>query len=554
MSRSSRLSPAEAQLRRLEARGARACPWRAGRSMAMGRRGMVATSHTLATLAGLDMLRAGGSALDAAIAAAAALAVVEPMMTGPGGDVWMLYYEAKTGRVRALNGSGRSPRALTREQLRARGLHHIAPDSWESVTVPGAPGAWLEAHARFGRLPFAATLAPAIELAAGGFPVTEQGARMWRENERALRRDPWTARAWLTPEGRAPRAGEVFRAPALARTLRRLAEEGREGFYGGPIAREIVRHARETGGYLRLEDFREAAPEWVEPVSTRFGEYEVFQCPPNGQGLAVLLLLNLLENDTPPSPDPQDPAWIHLCVEAKKLAFADTERWVADPAFAEIPLAALLSKSRAAGRRALIRPDRAMRRASPGPLPAGEDTVYLCAADAEGNAVSFINSLYYAFGSKITGGSTGVLLQCRGAGFSLKRGHPNEYAPGKRPFHTIIPGMVLRAGALYMAYGVMGGSFQPQGHAQFLLNHLRFGMTPQEAMDCPRWRHDAPGRLWLEHGVPRATHEALRALGHNTAPAPGGQFGGAQAILQHPESGVWIGASDPRKDGAALGF
>ena len=538
----------------LERRGPRANPYRAGRSVTMSRNGIVASSHGLASLAGVDMLRRGGGAMDAAVATAAVLAVVEPMMTGIGGDAFFLYYEASTRTVFALNGSGRSPAGLSARQVRADGQGSIPLDSWMSVTVPGAVDAWCEGMRRFGLLPLEAVLQPAIHYAANGFPVTEVVHSAWTSYESRLLIDGQARKTYLV-EDRAPALGSLFRSPQLAESLGAIADRGRDAFYAGPIAEEIARYAQAEGGHLTEKDFAEHRSQWVDPLSVTFRGYEVLQIPPNGQGLGVLLMLNLLEGYDLASLDHNSPEYLHLLVEAKKLAYADLHRWVADPAetSASLPIAELLSKDYAADRRRAIDPKRAAAAFDSGLEPGG-DTVYLTAIDAEGNSVSFINSLFDTFGSKKVGGETGILLHNRGCGFSLEPGHPNEYAPCKRPFHSIIPGMVLSDGRLYLSYGVMGGPMQPQGHVQFLLSHLEFGLGIQEAIDAPRWRHTTGTELLVEHGTPRSTIEALRSLGHTVVPSHGSHFGGAQAILVDPETGTYFGASDPRKDGAAMGY
>ena len=533
----------------------------------MARRGMAATSHPAATLAGLDMLRAGGSAIDGAIAAAAMLAVVEPMMTGIGGDAFLLYHQADLdggpGQLLGLNGSGRSPAGLAREAL---GGDAIEPDSWAAVTVPGAVDLWQTAHERFGRLRFADLLGPAIETAEEGFAVSERVQGMWRACADRLRRDRAAAEHWLV-DGEAPELGAVFRSLALARSLRRIARDGRDAFYRGPIAEEIVRYARATGGFLELEDFRRHRSTWVDPVGTVYRGREVLQLPPNGQGLGVLLMLNLLENFDLASMDLAGTAHTHLLVEAKKLAYADLHAHVGDPegeplrSGGGVPLAELLDKAYARERSRLIDPGRAADGAAAGGVPTGagragatgSDTVYLAVVDGDGNAASFINSLFAPFGAAIAGGDTGVMLHCRGAGFTLEPGHPNEYRPGKRPFHTIIPGMVLDRGRLELCYGVMGGPFQPQGHVQLLTNRYDHGLGLQAAVDRPRWRHTARLELLCERGMEPETVAGLADLGHRVRETGGAEFGGAQAI-EVDRHGTLYGASDPRKDGAALGY
>ena len=530
----------------------------------MACRGMVATSHPQATLAGLDMLRAGGSAIDGAVAAAAMLAVVEPMMTGIGGDAFLLYYRADPeggpGELLGLNGSGRSPAGLAREALAGDA---IEPDSWPAVTVPGAVDLWQTAHERFGRLHFADLIGPATETAEQGFPVSERVQGMWRAGADRLRRDQAAATHYL-PDGDAPELGAAFRSPALARSLRRIARDGRDAFYRGPIAEEIVRYSQSTGGFLQLEDFKRHTSTWVHPIGTRYRGREVAQLPPNGQGLGVLLMLNLLENFDLAAMDLGGVEHTHLLVEAKKLAYADLHAHVGDPdghplrTGGGVPLSELLDKGYARERSRLIDPRRAASLVGAGEIPtgtgrAGSDTVYLAVVDGDGNAASFINSLFAPFGAAIVGGDTGILLHNRGAGFTLAPGHPNEYQPGKRPFHTIIPGMVLNSGRLELCYGVMGGPFQPQGHVQLLTNHYDHGLSLQAAIDRPRWRHTTGLDLLCERGMEGQTVAGLEDLGHRVRIAGGAEFGGAQAI-GIDRHGTLVGASDPRKDGAALGY
>ena len=536
----------------LKKRGFVSSPYRAGRSITTSRNGIVATSHTFASLAGLDMLRSGGNAADAAVAAAATMTVVEPMSTGIGGDAFVLYYEASSGKVYGLNGSGRSPSKLTRAHFDETEQTRIEPYTWAAVTVPGAVDAYATLLDRFGSKSFAEVLQPAIHYAQEGFPVTEHIAGYWRSNEMLLQKDEAARETYLVDD-RAPRMGELFKNPRLAESLRQIAQQGRDAFYAGPITDEIVRYAKSTGGYLTHDDFRHHTSTWVEPIRTNYRGYEVLQIPPNGQGLGVLMMLNILEGYPLSTMDRTSPEYLHLLIEAKKLAYADLYTYVADPDKADIPLQELLSKKYAAGRRALIAANQAANTVDPG-LPVGRDTIYLTTIDSEGNACSFINSLYHGFGSHIVGGKTGVLLQNRGAGFKLEPGHFNEYAPNKRPYHTIIPGMVLRDGRLYMSYGLMGGPMQPQGHVQLLLSHLDHQLPIQEAVDTPRWNHTAGTEVLLEHGMPEATKAALEKMGHTIRYAHGGSFGGSQVILVDPETGTFFGASDPRKDGAALGY
>ena len=536
----------------LKSRGVVANPYRAGRSVTTSRRGIVATSHNLASLAGLDMLRSGGNAVDAAIAAAATLAVVEPMSTGIGGDAFVLYYEAKSGKVYGLNGSGHSPHSLARDHFTETNQNSIQPYTWEAVTVPGAFDAYCAVLDRFGSKPLPEILAPAIHYAEEGFAVTENVAMYWKSSEQSLRKDSAARKTYLVDD-KVPGMGTIFKNPRLAASFRQLSEGGRDAYYDGSIAKEIVRHADATGGFLDLDDFRRHQSTWVEPIRTNYRGFEVLQCPPNGQGLGVLMMLNILEGFDLAKMQRNSAEYLHVQIEAKKLAYSDLYKYVADPERAKIPLKSLLSKEYAARRRQLIDLQQAAATVDPG-LPTGHDTVYLTTIDADGNACSFINSNYHGFGSHIVGGNTGILLQNRGAGFTLESGHFNEYAPGKRPYHTIIPGMVLRDGRLYMSYGLMGGPMQPQGHVQLLLSHLDHDLPIQEAVDAPRWRHVEGKQVMLEYGMPESARRGLESMGHVVRFDHGAGFGGSQVILVDPDTGTYFGASDPRKDGAALGY
>jgi gamma-glutamyltranspeptidase/glutathione hydrolase len=361
-----------------------------------------------------------------------------------------------------------------------------------------------------------------------------------------------TAATFLV-DGQTPPIGGVFKNPRLARSLRLIAEGGRDAYYKGPIAEEIVRYARATGGFLSMEDFAAHGSIWVDPVSINYRGYDVFQCPPNGQGAGVLMMLNILEGYDMPSMKHNSADYLHLSIEAKKLAYADLYKFIADPTQAEVPIERLLSKEYAAERRALINPRRAAPAVEPG-VPMGSDTIYTTAIDEWGNACSFVHSVYSSFGSGITGGETGIILQNRGSGFTLERGHANEYAPGKRPYHTIICGMVLKEGDLYISYGLMGGAMQPQGHAQLLMSILDRGFTIQEAVDLPRWRHNSGLNVSIEQGTPLSVIETLILMGHRATYSGGGSFGGSQVIMVDPATGTYFGASDPRKDGAAIGY
>ncbi len=536
------------------------------RSVVMAVRGMAATSHPLATQVAVDTLRQGGSAVDGAIAANAALGLMEPTGSGIGGDLFAIHWEAATGNLTGLNASGRSPMGLSLEHLRSLCDNGRIPAYGPlSVSVPGAVDGWFELHGRFGRLPMAAVLGSAIAYAEEGFPVTPVIARQWAADAAMLGRYPGFAEVFL-PGGRAPRSGELFSNPRLADTYRRLAEGGREAFYRGDVARDIHRYMTEQGGFLGYADMAAHRSEWVEPVSTNYRGYDVWELPPNGQGIAVLQMLNILEQDDLRAMGWGSAAYLHRMIEAKKLVFEDRARFYADPAFSEVPVARLISKFYARERRPLINPDRASRA-----LPGGEaavlsrgDTVYLTVADAHGNMVSLIQSNFRGMGSGMTPTGLGFVLQDRGEAFSLNPSHANAYAPGKRPFHTIIPAFVTRGGEPYLSFGVMGADMQPQGQVQVLVNVIDFGMDIQAAGDAPRVRHDGSsdptggrmndgGVVYLEPGFPPQTLAALAGLGHRVETGGDG-FGGYQGILRDVANRVYVGASESRKDGHAAGY
>ena len=533
------------------------------RSPVMGRNGMVATSQPLAVAAGLEMLSRGGTAADATIAAAAALNVTEPTSTGIGGDAFALYYEAATGRVHALNASGRAPRALTLERAlqAARPDGTLPPFHPYTVTVPGACSGWAALVERFGRFPLADVLAPAIRLAEEGFPVAPLTAYFWeRGAARQLAQAP-NGRE-LTIHGRAPGAGEIFRNPGLARTLRRVAASGAETFYRGEIARSIVEVVQSAGGCLSLDDLAAHRAEWTQPISTVYRGYRVWECPPNGQGMAALLALNILEGFDLASLPPLSAERLHLLAESLRLAFADARWYVADPHSNPAPLEALLSKEYAARRRALLNPQRAVLDRQRGAPAASSDTVYLAVVDGEGNACSFINSNYMGFGTGIVPRGWGFTLQNRGHNFSLDPRHPNVLAPGKRPYHTIIPAMLTDAesGALWGPFGVMGGFMQPQGHVQVAAALIDDHLDPQAALDRPRFcitDGASGGMLALEEGIPVEVMARLAEMGHPVRPVSGmgrALFGRGQVILRDPASGVLTGGSDPRADGCAMTY
>jgi gamma-glutamyltranspeptidase / glutathione hydrolase len=522
----------------------------------MARHGMAATSQPLAAMAGLQAMIKGGNAADAAVTVAAMLNVVEPMSTGIGGDCFALIYEARTGQVTALNGSGRAPAAFTLEEAQRRGL---TPDKGIPltgplpVTVPGTVSGWAALLDRFGTMTLADCLAPAIATAEEGFPVSDLISGGWQRSVEKLSKDLEASRVYLP----APKPGEIHRQPDLARTLRAVAEGGPEAFYRGPLAGRIAACVQSLGGYLTTDDLAAHTATWETPIQTTYRNVEMLEHPPNGQGLAALVALNVVEGYDLAGMGYFDPARWHLMIEAMRLGMADAAGYVADPAVVDVPVDRLLSKAYAARRRGLIRPSQALELAVAG-QPEHRDTVYLTVADGQGNAVSFINSLYYGFGSGLVVPGTGICLQDRGACFSLVPGHPNALAGGKRPYHTIIPAMALRDGRLWLSFGVMGGFMQPQGHMQVLVNLVDYGLSPQAALDAPRFRVDELGspRVAVETGVPLETRRALAALGHDVRPettfSPG--FGGGQVIAVDPETGVLCGGSDPRRDGCAVGY
>ena len=521
-----------------------------GRSTAHACGGMAATSHPRATLAALDMLRAGGNAVDAAIAAAAVQAVVEPQSTGIGGDCFALFAPASGGVV-AVNGSGWAPAAASLERLRDLGIDRLTADSVHSVTIPGAIAAWELLLREHGRLDLATVLAPAIACAAEGFPVFPRVAFDWaRLQDRLLANE--TARRVYLPGGRAPECGRVMRFPALARTLEKIAGGGAEVFYRGELAARMTASLRALGGLHEIRDFAEYEAEFVEPVHGTYRDLRIYQCPPNGQGLITLLMLNILEDFDLASLDPHGAERFHLEAEATRLAFRDRDAFLADPRRAAVPVRALLDKAYAARLRRLIDPARALCDLPPPLLRGQGNTVYIAVVDGERNACSFINSLYDGFGSGLVCPETGVLFHCRGRAFRLDPDHPNGIAPRKRPMHTIIPALAFRGGDLWACFGVMGADYQPVGHVHLLTNLVDYGMDPQEALDSPRVMA-YPADLRVERGVAPAVREALAARGHRVVEAEE-PLGGGQCILVDHRRGVLVGGSDPRKDGIALGL
>jgi gamma-glutamyltranspeptidase/glutathione hydrolase len=522
----------------------------------MARDGMVASSQPLAVEAGVSILKKGGNAMDAAIATALTLGVVEPVSTGIGGDAFLLYRRAADGRIYGVNGSGRCPRRLTLEALQQQGIWGIPPTGWASVTVPGAVDAFVEVQRRHGHLTFAEVLEPAIHYASEGFPVSEIIANQWQAAVPLLSQHAASAQTYLL-DGKAPQAGQVHRQPNLARTLSLLASEGREAFYSGDIARRIVRFSQEHGGFFELDDFTNHTTEWVEPIQTDYRGYTVLELPPNGQGITALIALNILEGFDLASMDYGSAAYYHLLIEATKQAFADRNRYVADPSYAKVPVRGLLAKDYAAARRQEIARDRAGDYPPGDPLPFG-NTVYVTCVDRERNVVSLINSVFSGFGSGVVAGDTGICLQNRGAGFVADPAHANALAPGKRPLHTIIPAMILREGRPWLCFGVMGGDVQPQGHVQVAINMIDFNMNVQEALEAPRYRVMGGRLVALERAMPHDVRRALEAMGHQLLPygdiPPGTPYGGGQAILIDDQQGVLQGGSDHRKDGCAIGY
>ena len=536
----------------------------ASRSEVIARHGMAATSQPLATQIALDILKNGGSAVDAAIAANAALGLMEPTGCGIGGDLVAIVWDAEQGELTGLTASGRSPRSLTLQHFRDLGMSRIPYLGPLTVSVPGAVDGWYELHDRYGRLPMTELLAPAIRYAEEGFPVTEFIAHLWQQNIESRKEYPGVQEVFM-PGGEAPRTGDVFRNPALANTYRLIAEGGRDAFYRGEIASQIDAYMAEQGGYLTADDLAAHTSEWVSPVSANYRGYDVYELPPNGQGIVALQMLNILEGFDIRSMGFGSREYLHTLIEAKKLAYEDRAKYYADPDFYNFPADRLLSDGYAEERRSLIDPGKAAQT-----YPAGDavlengDTIYLTVADSDGNIVSLIQSNYGDLGSGMTPAELGFQLQNRGQLFSLEEGHANVYEPGKRPFHTIIPAFVLKDGKPWLSFGVMGGSMQPQAHAQIIVNLVDFDMNLQEAGDAPRMRHSGSsqptdqvmtdgGTVYLESGIPAAVREELRAMGHDISDGRA-SMGGYQAIMRDDVRGVYFGASESRKDGQAAGY
>jgi gamma-glutamyltranspeptidase/glutathione hydrolase len=511
---------------------------------------MVATSQPLAAAAGLRVLQEGGNAVDAAVATAAVLNVVEPMMCGIGGDLFALVYSAKTGEIVGLNATGRAGSLASANELRAEGLEHMPGSGILAVTVPGALEGWGRLLDRFGSRSLGELLRPAIRYATGGFPVSDIIQTSWEENEDKLLQHPATARTYLV-DGRAPRKGEIFKSPDLARTFETIAAKGPEAFYRGEIATKIADFVQAEGGLITYEDLAHHTGNWVEPISTTYRGVEVYEMPPNSQGFVGLEMLNILEGFDIKSLGHNSVDTLHLLIEAKKLAFADRDAYLADPEKAKVPVRKLISKEYAAERRKLISMECAAHTVEPG-LREQSDTVYVTVVDKDRNAVSLIYSIFSAFGSGLVVPDTGIMLQNRGTGFSLEPGHPNEIGPGKRALHTNMPGMAFKNGKPWLCFGVMGGDMQPQGQSQVLVNLIDFGMDVQEAGEAPRFRHLGSG-VGFESGVDIDVLHGLIRRGHRPLTLFGA-YGGYQAILIDPDTGVLMGGSDPRKDGCAIGY
>jgi gamma-glutamyltranspeptidase/glutathione hydrolase len=535
------------------------------RSVVYAKQGMVATSHPAASQAGLDVLKAGGSAADAAIAANAVLGVVEPMSCGLGGDLFVIYWDNKTQKLYGLNASGRSPYNLNREIFAKQGLTQIPTTGPLSWSVPGCVDGWEVLHKKFGQAKWPDILAPAIAAAEEGCPVPEIIAGYWSGAEASLRRTRHAAETYLIDAERAPREGELMTNPRQAKTLRLIAKEGAAAFYQGEIAKKIVAYSEANGGYLSLRDFAEHTSDWIEPVSTNYRGYDVWELPPNGQGIAALEMLNILERQDVRRMGHNSGAFLHLFIEAKKLAFADRAKFYADPAFAELPTAELISKAYAERQAKRIDPDQAATDVPAGDPKLGRaDTVYLSVVDKDRNCCSLIQSNYYGFGSQIVPGDVGFCLQNRGCLFALDDTHLNRLEPHKRPFHTIIPAMVTKEGKPWFCFGVMGGDMQAQGHVQILVNLIDHGMNVQAAGDAARIQHsgsatptgepaEGVGVVTVESGISNDAVAELKNKGHAVLRSGGG-YGGYQGILIDWQNGVLHGATEPRKDGVAAGY
>lgn len=534
----------------------------ATRSEVIAKNGMACTSQPLATQVAIDILKKGGSAVDAAIAADAMLGLVEPTGSGIGGDLFAIVWDAKTQKLYGLNASGRSPKSLSLAYFKEKGIKHIPAIGPLPVSVPGCVDGWFELHKKFGMLKMEEILQPTISYAREGFPLSELIAFYWQRNAEKLKVFDGFADIYM-PNGKAPAKGEIFKNPYLANTLEKIAQNGRDEFYKGSIAKTIDAYMKNQGGFLSYDDLASHISEWIEPVSSSYRGYDIWELPPNGQGIATLQILNILENYDIASMGFGSAEYMHLFIEAKKLAFEDRARYYADPAFSSIPYKILISKEYAKERLKLINLNRSASKYDAGELGTG-NTIYLTVADKDGNMVSLIQSNYRGMGSGMTPTGLGFVLQDRGEMFSLTEGHPNVFEPGKRPFHTIIPGFITKDGKPYISFGVMGGEMQPQGHAQVIVNLIDFKMNLQEAGDAPRILHEGSseptdekmtdgGIVYLESGFDYQEIRKLLAKGHKVSYSLDG-YGGYQAIMFDGKNGVYIGASESRKDGQAIGY
>ncbi|MHC1705222.1 MAG: gamma-glutamyltransferase [Tenuifilaceae bacterium] len=534
----------------------------ATRSEVIAKNGMACTSQPLATQVALDILKKGGSAIDAAIAANAMLGLVEPTGSGIGGDLFAIIWDAKTQKLYGLNASGRSPKSLSLAYFKEKGIKHIPALGPLPVSVPGCVDGWFELHKKFGKIKMEEILQPTINYAREGFPLSELIAFYWQRNAGRLKQFEGFAEIYM-PNGVAPAKGEIFKNPYLATTLEKIAKNGRDEFYKGSIAKTIDAYMKKQGGFLSYDDLASHTSEWIDPVSSSYRGYDVWELPPNGQGIATLQILNILENYNIASMGFGSAEYMHLFIEAKKLAFEDRARYYADPQFSKIPYKQLISKEYAKERMKLINLNRAANKYDAGELQTG-NTIFLTVADKDGNMISLIQSNYRGMGSGMTPTGLGFVLQDRGEMFSLTEGHPNVFEPGKRPFHTIIPGFITKDGKPWVSFGVMGGSMQPQGHAQVVVNLIDFGMNMQEAGDAPRIQHEGSseptdermtdgGTVFLESGFDYMQIRKLLAKGHKISYSLDG-YGGYQAIMFDSKNGVYIGASESRKDGQAGGY
>ena len=532
--------------------------------------GMVVSSQPLATLAGVRVLMEEGNAIDAAVATAAVLGVVEPSSLGIGGDAFALFYSAKDKALKALDASGRSPYAASLDFCRKSGFKGMPQRGIHSVTVPGAVHGWSMLLGAYGTMPLGKILRAAIQYSEGGFPVAELAAGSWRESEASLKDDEGAAINYLV-NGRAPRAGEIFRNPRMAKTLRRIADEGLDVFYKGDIAEKIVRCSEKKAGLFTLKDFADHRSDWVEPVTANYRGYDIYELPPATHGFVTLEMLKIVEGFDVKAMGAQSADALHLMIEAKKLAFADRDHYLADRDYMNVSVRDLFLPERTKTLLTQIRMDRApdeLEALPPSATPSaspprrgrmkegarGTDTEYVAAADSEGNLVSFIQSNFMGFGSGVVEPETGIVLQNRGHLFSLDENHPNCIGPHKRCVHTLMPGMILKDGKPFAALGLKGGHVQPQVQVQIITNLIDFAMTIQEAIAAPRFNHIEGLKVGLEAGIPEAAVQELKRRGHQIVSGNPESFGGAHAIMIHPESGVFIGGSDPRKGGGAIGF